>query len=254
MRRTQHAFFLLVFFTPAIGYSSGLATSTNFSVMAPTRVVAEAVVKQAEYFRKEVAKEWLGKELPAGRGPTLITIVVSTTEDDGMTWPIDNPQRKFHHIWLTTSLEHAVGTTLNHEVAHTVLDSYSHPNRLPAWLREGVASQVDDSQRKEIRQCLLGQWTRDGQWPDLQAIFQLPGIGHDDRVGYTAASSVTEFLAERGGKARVIEFALSGQQHGWDRSLQDYYGVRNVAELQIAWQTWALNKVARRVREFASRD
>ena len=218
MRPAASLFFLLVFFAPVLGQAAGLATSPNFSVMAPNQAIAEAVVKQAEYFRKEAAQEWLGKELRTGQGPTLITVVVSSNADDGLTWPIDNPQRKFRHVWVTTSLERATGTTLNHEVTHTVLDSYSHPNRLPAWLREGVASQKDNVDRKEIRQQLLAQWARDGCWPQLQTIFQSSRIGHDNQVGYTAAASVTEYLADRGGKARVVEFASTGQQRGWEQS------------------------------------
>ena len=244
-------FFLV---SPAIGQAAGLATSPNFSVMAPNKVIADAVVKQAESMRKEAALEWLGRELSQGQGPTMITVDISSSEDDGLTWPIDCPERKFHHIWLTTSLSRAVGTTLNHEVVHTVLESYSSPNRLPAWLREGVASQKDDADRKEIRQSLLAQWARDGHWPELRTIFYSPRIGHDDHVGYTVASSVTEFLAERGGKPRVIEFAAASQQRGWDRSAQDYYGFRNIAELQVSWQTWALNKIGKQARQPIATD
>ena len=70
--------------------------------MAPDQAIAEAVVKQAEHFRKEAAREWLGRELPTGQGPTMITVVISSNEDDGLTWPIDTPERKFHQIWVTT--------------------------------------------------------------------------------------------------------------------------------------------------------
>ena len=242
MRPAALSLSLFLIFSPVLAQAAGLAMSPNFSVMAPNQAVAEAVAKQAESFRKEASLEWLGKELREDQGPTMITVVISATEDEGLTWPIDCPERKFHHVWLTTSLDRATGTTLNHEVVHTVLETYSHPNRLPAWLQEGVASQKDAADRKEIRRQILANWARDGRWPELATIFQAPRIGHGDRGGYTAAASVTKFLAERGGKARVIQFAAAGQQRGWDQAAHDHYGVRDVAELQTAWEAWAINK------------
>ena len=104
------AFFvsLFVFLCPAFGHAAGTAATDNFNVIAPTEAIAQAVAKQAEQFRRQAALEWLGRELPSGKGPAMITVIISADEDDGLTWPIDTPQRKFHQVWLTTSAERAV--------------------------------------------------------------------------------------------------------------------------------------------------
>jgi len=222
-----------------------MSIGVNFTVLAPNQALADAVAKQAEVYRKRSALEWLGKELPDRLGRSLITVDITTQRDEGLTWPIDCAERKFHQVWVTTSAERALGTTLYHEVVHTVLDSHFYPESLPAWASEGIASQVDDAGRKGNQRLTLARWSKTGQWPGLRSLFESPRIEHDNLEGYAAASSVTGYLAERGGKARLVEFASSGQKRGWDQALSDFYGVRDVAELQTAWQDWATKKVRR---------
>ena len=146
-----------------------------------------------------------------------------------------------------------MGTTLHHEVIHTVLDSHFYPESLPAWASEGIASQADDAGRKENQRQILARWSKAGRWPACGRSSSLRGSDTTISIGYAAASSVTEFLAERGGKTRVVEFAASGQKCGWDRAASDYYGVHDVAALQTAWQDWVTRKLSRSIAAFATR-
>ena len=243
MRPAALVFFLLVLFSTIPGRSADMTIGTNFTVLAPNQALADAVAKQAEAFRKQSALEWLGKELPDRVGRSLITVDITADKDEGLTWPIDCPQRKLHQVWVTTSVERALGTTLHHEVVHTVLDSQFYPESLPAWASEGIASQADDAGRKEDQRKLLARWSTAGRWPSLRLLFESSRIEHDNLNRYAAASSVTEFLAQRGGKTRVVEFAGSGQKRGWDQAASEFYGVHNVAELQTAWQDWVSKNV-----------
>ena len=243
MRPAVLAIALLVLFSTVAARSADMSIGTNFTVLAPNQALADAVAKQAEVYRKQSALEWLGKELPDRDGRSLITVDIRSEKDEGLTWPIDSPERTLHQVWLTTSVERAKGTTLHHEVVHTVLDSYFYPESLPAWASEGIASQADDAGRKENQRQILARWAKAGRWPGLRSLFESSRIGHDDLARYAAASSVTEFLAQRGGKTRVVEFAASGQKRGWDRAASDFYGVHDVAELQTAWQDWVSRKL-----------
>jgi hypothetical protein len=207
--------------------------------------LADAVARQAEAFRKQSAQEWLGKELPDRLGRSLVTVDITSQKDEGLTWPIDCPERKLHQVWVTTSVERALGSTLHHEIIHTVLDSQYYPESLPAWASEGIASQADDEGRKENQRLILARWSQSGHWPSLRSLFEASGIGHDNLSRYAAASSVTEFLAQRGGKTRVVEFAGNGSRRGWDQAVSDYYGVHDVAELQTAWQDWVTKRQGR---------
>jgi hypothetical protein len=224
--------------------AADMSVGTNFTVLAPNRVLADAVAKQAEAFRRESALEWLGKELPDRNGRSVITLDISSDKDEGWTWPIDSPERTLHQVWLTTSTERATGSTLHHEVVHTVLHSYYYPEVPPAWASEGIASQADDAERKASRRRILAGWSRAGRWPNLKSLLQSPRIGHDNLDGYAASASLTEFLAERGGKTRVVEFARSGQRRGWDKAAGEFYGIASVADLQVAWQSWVAKQAS----------
>jgi hypothetical protein len=233
---------IAIFLYPATGRSAGVALTGNFNVLAPNETLAETVAEKAETYRKQAAREWLGKDLPEGQGRTMITVIISTEKVDGLTWPIDCPERKFHQIWTTTSEERAAGEVLHHEVVHTVLDTFSGLTFLPAWANEGIASQVDEAPCKESRRQIALRWTAQGQWPQLRTLFQARQIAHTDREGYAAAASVTEFLATLQGKPNVVRFAQSGQQVGWDQAARDCYGAHDVDELQVKWQTWVRSR------------
>ncbi len=243
MRPAAQLIALFTLLTTVAARAADMSIGVNFTVLAPDRALADAVAKQAEIYRKQSALEWLGQELPDRVGRTLITVEITSQKDEGLTWPIDCAERTLHQVWLSTSVDRALGTTLHHEVIHTVLDSQFYPESLPAWASEGIASQADDAGRKESQRQILARWSKEGRWPGLRSLLESARIDHDNLSRYAAASSLTEFLAERGGKTRVVAFASSGQKRGWDRAASEYYGLHNVVELQTAWQDWVSKKL-----------
>ena len=172
MRPAALSVALLVVLTTATARSAEMSIGANFTVLAPNQGLADAVAKQAEVYRKQAALEWLGKELPDRVGRSLITVDITSQKDEGLTWPIDCPERTLHQVWLTTSVDRALGTTLHHEVIHTVLDSHFYPESLPAWASEGIASQADDAGRKENQRQILARWSKAGRWPVLRVAFR----------------------------------------------------------------------------------
>jgi len=223
---------------PCASRAAGLAYNENFTVVAPDRSLAEAVLLKASEFRKRTAEDWLGKELPPSVGRTIINVVLSDTEDRGFTWPIDNPKRTFHKIWLTTTRERATGGTLRHEIAHVVLCT-RFPQGLPAWTAEGLAGHGDNQQRIDTRNQIIHWYARTGNWPDLRTILEAQVIGADDRAAYSVAASLTEFFLSRGDAAKLLRFAVDGKENGWDAALGRHYAVRTVDDLRPAWQAWA---------------
>lgn len=229
---------LAIVLLTACAQGAGFAHNDNFVVLAPDQSLAAEVLNKANVFRKQIAEEWLGEELPPGIGEALIHVTLSATEDNGLAWPIDDPGRKLHKVWLTTSREGAVGSTLYHEIVHLVMAT-QFPDRLPAWAEEGIASLSDDPQRAQIRERVLGWYSRTGNWPDLAGILQYPAVAHSDKAAYSVAVSVTEYLLSRADKATFLRFAQAGKREGWDRALEHHYRIASVRDLQGAWQTWA---------------
>src|SRR3954471_15692020 len=68
---------------PILGAASH--RSTNFVVEAPTAEIARKVAEQAEVFRSAIARQWLGKEVPAWGTPCPIRVKLTRGEAGGLT-------------------------------------------------------------------------------------------------------------------------------------------------------------------------
>lgn len=244
MRPAASFAILFSLLSPVAALAVGTAHSENFNVMAPSKELAQTVAGKAESYRKLAALEWFGRELPAGKDRTILTVFSSADEDEGLSWPINDPQQKCHRIWITTTAEKAGGELLYHEVVHTVLASFVRGGSLPRWADEGIASQVDDAIRLQSREQLVETWASQGRLPQLQSLFTTKRITHNDTDAYAAAASVTRFLATLGGKPKVVEFAKAGMHGDWDQATRDIYGLHGVADLQTRWENWVREGIA----------
>ncbi|MGD9633519.1 MAG: hypothetical protein AB7G28_05975 [Pirellulales bacterium] len=227
-------------------HADGYASDANFLVYSPKakseeaeQRYAQSVLAEANRFRKEFALEWLGEELPTGAGRSVIYIDFSTVEDRGLTWAKDHPDRLLHNVYLSTSPSRAAGSTLRHEIVHTVLATrFAHPKRLPPWAEEGIACRFDDDARKAARNQQTAFWARTGRAPNLALLLEMPDLKALDESGYAAAASLVSFLLTRGDKQEVVRFAADGQALGWEAALRSHYGIQSYAELQSGWQAW----------------
>lgn len=225
---------------------AGFKFSQNFTAFTPASADSELgnafamrLVERAEEYRQEIAEEWLGKPLPDGTGKTTINISFSNKQDSGLTWAKDSPARKYHMLYLTTSPDRALGSTLKHEMAHVVLATrFPHPHRLPAWLEEGIASRYDDPERQADRRDTLARMARDSRWPRLELVLGASNIVSDDNEAYTVATSLTELLLSRGDKKTLLEFGEQAASGDVEAALQKHFGIQGLGELQAVWQAW----------------
>lgn len=106
------------------------------------RELATKTLLLAERYRKQIAIDWLGRELPRRRGKVTVNVALGH-ETRGLTWAIDTPLREYHVIYLTLASLDDLEPALAHEMVHCVLaTAYARP-RLPRWIEEGVACLVD---------------------------------------------------------------------------------------------------------------
>lgn len=203
---------------------AGIASNANFIVLVPRQYGdqgATVIMEYAQKYRDEIALEWFGEKLTDGEGQTSISLHIEAGRSSGLTWAKDTPERKLHSVFMTIDDKgkSEVSRILKHEICHTVLATkFPHPNRLPTWLEEGIASRYDSESLKEYRAEVRRRWKR----PPRLAL--LPGNrfrSHNDDA-YAAAESVVEFLIQRRGKTKLLE------------------SVPDVATLQVEWEAWLL--------------
>jgi len=223
----------------------GLAHNQNFIVTAPSQDLAQEVLKKADSLRKQIALDWLGEELPPNVGQTSIQVKLSESEDEAHTWLIDNPKRRLHLMWLTTSKEKALGATLAHEIVHVVLAT-QFPGGLPTWAHEGAACFQDDQERVKRRTRTIEWMAKTKNWPDLKKLLDASSIPAEDHAAFCVASSLTEYLLEHGDKAKFLEFAFASKTDGCGKALERVYSIRSVADLQTRWQDWVSERSARK--------
>ncbi|NOY30449.1 MAG: hypothetical protein GXP28_09835 [Planctomycetes bacterium] len=229
--------------------AAGHAFNANFTVLVEAKpsqeqgqFVAEYVLDRAETLRGEIATEWIGRPIPTGVGRTSITVHFHPGIESALTWAKDRPTRTLHSVYLRTTperVQQAVEEMLPHEIVHVVFATqFSHPNRLPVWIEEGIASRYDDAQRMAIRQETVTWWTQTGDWPQLATLFDAKNLHASDATGYAAAASLVDFLLSRGDKKTLLAFAADGNATGWDAALKVHYQIQSVSRLQSEWQAW----------------
>jgi hypothetical protein len=223
---------------------AGFVHSSNFTVFTPAEpsreaanAFAAAVLERAEQLRKQIAIEWLGDELPPSIGQVLLNVDYSNKPDSGLTWAKDRPDRKLHALFISTTPGQLPDGVLAHEMVHCVLATrYPHPNRLPAWLEEGIASRYDDANRQQIRQRIMSWFVTTGNWPRLEAVLSSKRVHSDDQEAYALAATVTELLLERGNRQKLLGFGELVGKEGLDRALNQCYGIGGAAELELLWK------------------
>ena len=226
--------------------AAGFVHSPNFIILTPPKPSEEAaaafakrLLAKAEQYRKEIALEWLGEELPPSIGQVMINVRFTADGDSGLTWAKDHAERNFHAMYLATAPEHLPEGLLAHEMAHCILATkFPYPRRLPAWLDEGIASRYDDAERVAIRQRITAWYVTSGQWPRLAGVLAAEKVHSDDQAAYTLAATLTQYLLSRGDKRLLLRFGQLTQDVGLDRALVECYGIKNASELESQWRAW----------------
>ncbi len=215
-----------------------MAHDANGVVYAPDADLAQAVLHKAGEYRRQVALEWLGEELPPSVGRMRIHVELSDADTNGQTWAMDDPGRRYHTLWVTGDSQSVTGGLLRHEVTHAVLAT-QFPEGLPPAIDEGIACMADDAGRIAIRRRILHWYAQSGNWPRLKTLLESEVIPAADQQSYALASSVVEYLLTRGDKTTLLRFARSGKANGWDAALRMHYQIAGVTQLENQWKTWA---------------
>src|SRR5580704_2042725 len=148
---------LLFFVLAGIFTSMGASYRTqNFIVEAPTQEIAERMGQWAEYYRRDKAIQWLGREMPPWPEPCPLRIKVTRGSAGGAT------SFNFEHgqVWQTMeiegTLERLQNSVLPHEVTHTVFAHYFRCP-VPRWADEGGAVLSEDELERNNHDLMVRQ-------------------------------------------------------------------------------------------------
>jgi hypothetical protein len=220
----------------------------NFVVNAPTQEIAVQVGRTAEHFRKSLAIEWLGHELPRWYAPCAIRVKVGQIGAGGQTtfsfFPNDKGSAEVCNwdMQIQGSLERILDSVLPHEISHTIFACHFR-RPLPRWADEGGATlaEHDSEKRAQVLRLkdVIGTRRRIGL-KNLFNIKEYPADMQDVLTLYAEGYSVAELLVQEGGRARYLKFLADAHRDGWDKAVSAHYGYRGVEDLEQRWHTWVM--------------
>jgi hypothetical protein len=239
---------------------SGTATAatfetTNFTVEAPDPTLAKKFGETAEFYRREKALEWLGREMPNWPQRCPIQVTVNGAGAGGatnFTFGVDaNGRGAVTRQWMQIrgDVKQLLHSVLPHEVTHTVL-AHHFGRPVPRWADEGgsVLSENDEERFQHDMRCRV--LLNEGRGIRLRVLFRMAEYPPDMIVLYAQGYSITAFLVEKGGggregRGRLLQFLSYGMQgstrdyHGtpesWNEATRRVYGIETVDALEGVW-------------------
>jgi len=179
--------------------------TTNFQVSAPTPEVARKVGEAAEQFRRQIALEWLGKELPRWSARCPIKVRVGQIGAGG-------------------------ATTFNFRP-------------LPRWADEGAATLVEIESERRIQTLTVNETINTRRRIPLRQLLAMKEYPTDQgalRVLYAQGYSLAQLLVQEGGKQRYLAFLEDAHRTNWDQAIARHYPHKNIDGLEQHWQKWVM--------------
>lgn len=227
----------------------------NFVVYANDELLARKVSKQAEYFRRDLAIQWLGRELPRWRHKCPINVEINhnaggetsfafITNNSGRGEPIDWSMK------IYGPPDRLLDAVLPHEVTHTIFAThFGCP--LPRWADEGACTTVEhESERRKNHRMLLEFLTsQPSRGIPFNRMFTMRNYPHDILPLYAQGYSVARFLIAQKGRRHFVDYVGRGLQNesqnqiipAWDEATREFYQYKDLSDLQVDWLAWVKN-------------
>jgi hypothetical protein len=206
----------------------------NFLVEAPTPQIAEQVGQWAEYYRKDKANQWIGREMPAWSEPCPLRVNVTQSGAGGATTFDFRGNYVWQRMHIEGPLDRLLASVLPHEITHTVFAHYFR-RPVPRWADEGGAVLSEDDQERTQHDLMVRRILNAGKAIPLARLFGLTEYPHDVGALYAEGFSVANFLVDNSNRKTFLDFVAYGMTYGWDGAAQTYFRYTNVNQLEQAW-------------------
>jgi hypothetical protein len=219
----------------AAGYKT-----TNFTVSAPTPELAKEIGDQAEVYRRDLAIEWLGQELPAWSKSCPIHAQVAPNLGAGgaTTFIFDRGEVYGWKMNIQGSHERILDSVLPHEVTHTIFASHFR-QPLPRWADEGACTTMEDRSEIAKQETNLIRYLHTGRGIPFSQMFVMKEYPQDVMPLYAQGHSLSEWLIESRGRHEFLNFLADGMKdENWQRAVHDHYGFDSLLTMQTSWNEW----------------
>jgi hypothetical protein len=233
---------LLGWFSSTCAESAAGATfrTTNFTVEAPTAELAREIGVTAERNRRDLAREWLGRELENWSEPCPIRARVAPQLGAGgaTSFVFDGGEVFGWRMNIQGSRERILDSVLPHEVTHTVFASHFR-RPVPRWADEGACTTVEHRSEIGKQERMLIDFLKTRRGIPFSEMFAMKEYPQDVLPLYAQGHSLAHLLILERGKRAFVGFLEDGlTDENWPRAVQRHYGYPNLLALQNAWLGW----------------
>lgn len=225
-------------------------TTKNFIVYAPGEEAAQRIGDEAEYWRKKIAKQWLGKEMPNWYRPCPIRVKIGNIGAGGATtFSFDRGEVFGWNMTVQGTMERILDSVLPHEITHTILACHFR-RPLPRWADEGACTLIEHESERLRQLSLLKQVMKNGRKIPLRRLFEIkeyPENMNEVMKLYAQGYSIADFLVEAKGRQTYLSFLADSFKIGWDKALQKNYKIASIETLDKKWSGWVTAGSPRRV-------
>ncbi len=212
----------------------------NFIVTAPTSRLAQRICQHAEQCRRQLAIEWLGRELPRWQAVCPITANVAPHLGAGGATSFSFPggQAANWQMSIQGSEIRILDSVLPHEVTHTIFAThFGQP--LPRWADEGACTTVEHPSEKSRHQKLLIRFLQTDRGISFSRMFAMKEYPADMLPLYAQGFSLARYLIEQGGQRKFVQFVTDGlRDENWTLAIRKNYRFENLLVLQNRWLDW----------------
>jgi hypothetical protein len=214
--------------------------TTNFVVSTSTPELAKEIGQAAEKYRKELAIQWLGKEMRSWSQPCPITAQVADSLGAGgaTSFLFERGEVYGWRMTIQGSHQRILDSVLPHEVTHTIFATYFR-QPLPRWADEGACTTVEHASERTKQQNMLIDFLRTGRGIAFSRMFAMKEYPQDVMPLYSQGYSLARYLIANGGRQKFLAFVKDGlQDENWTRAIQQHYGYKSLGTLQNTWLAW----------------
>jgi len=207
----------------------------NFLVDAPSTEVGKQIGEAAERYRKELARKWLGEEMPTWDKPCPLKVTVTVGHSGGATsFGFERGQVVERRMHIEGTLDRLLVSVLPHEVTHTVF-AFHFGCPVPRWADEGGSVLAEDKQEHQRHDLLVRKIVKDQRLIPVRRLLSLREYPSDVMALYSEGYSLTDFLVGKRDRKTFLAFVKQGTEEDWDTALKAHYGYDKVEDLEEAW-------------------
>ena len=234
------------------GRSAAPVVSQNFVVHAADPVMARKVSQEAERFRKQLAMEWLGRELPnwGQKCPITVELGMHAGGETSFAFIMNQPGQGKPIDWqmkIYGPHDRILDAVLPHEITHTIFAThFGQP--LPRWADEGACTTVEHVSERKKNHAMLMDFlhSQPSRGLPFNRMFTMRNYPQDILPLYAQGYSVAKFLIIQRGKQYFLKYVGKGLENetttqplrAWDQATAEFYDYDNLSDLQVAWLDW----------------